>query len=31
VPIESGYVDDAFDTQRRRGPDPTTRNFFVAL
>lgn len=31
VPIVSGYVDDAFDTQRRRGPDPTTRNFFVQL
>lgn len=25
VPINSGYVDDAFDTQRRRGPDPSTR------
>jgi hypothetical protein len=25
VPIVGGYIDNAFDTQRRRGPDPTTR------
>lgn len=25
VPIAFGYVDDAFDTQRRRGVDPTSR------
>lgn len=25
VPIVGGYVDNAFDTQRRRGPDPSTR------
>lgn len=25
VRIAAGYVDNAFDTQRRRGPDPTTR------
>lgn len=26
VPIEYGWVDNAFDTQRRRGVDPTSRN-----
>lgn len=25
VPVAAGYVDNAFDTQRRRGPDPTSR------
>jgi len=25
VPVEQWYVDDAYDTQRRRGPAPTTR------
>lgn len=25
VPIYSGYVDNAWDTQRRRGPDPTAK------
>lgn len=25
VEIVGGYIDNAFDTQRRRGPDPTTR------
>lgn len=25
VPVAAGYVDNAFDTQRRRGPDATTR------
>lgn len=25
VPIVGGYIDDAFDTQRRRGPDDTVR------
>jgi hypothetical protein len=29
VPIVQGYVDNAFDTQRRRGPDPSTRNYFT--
>ena len=29
VPIVSGYVDDAFDTQRRRGTDPTARTPFI--
>lgn len=29
VDVDSGYVDDAFDTQRRRGPDPTMRTSFV--
>lgn len=27
VPIVDGYVDNAFDTQRRRGPDPDFRFF----
>lgn len=30
VPIAGGYIDDAFDTQRRRGPDPTTRTLWSA-
>lgn len=30
VRIVGGYVDDAFDTQRRRGPDPTTRVTWAA-
>jgi hypothetical protein len=25
VPIVAGWIDDAFDTQRRRGPDPSFR------
>lgn len=25
VPIAGGWIDNAFDTQRRRGPDPTAR------
>jgi hypothetical protein len=29
VAIESGYVDNAFDIQRRRGPDPTTRDLWT--
>lgn len=29
VPIVSGYVDNALDTQRRRGPDATVRTPFV--
>lgn len=29
VPIVSGYVDNAFDTQRRRGPGPTQRTPFI--
>jgi hypothetical protein len=28
VPVDRGWVDDAFDTQRRRGPDPTMRLVF---
>lgn len=28
VRIEGGYVDNAFDTQRRRGPDPSARVTF---
>lgn len=31
VPIVSGYIDNAFDTQRRRGPDPTARSTFSSL
>lgn len=30
VPVEGGWVDDALDTQRRRGPDPTVRTTWVA-
>ncbi|MGC1953876.1 MAG: hypothetical protein WA970_15165 [Gammaproteobacteria bacterium] len=30
VPIVGGYVDNAFDSQRRRGPDPSLRNPWVA-
>lgn len=30
VPIIGGYVDDAFDIQRRRGPDPTARTVWNA-
>jgi hypothetical protein len=29
VPIVSGHVDNAFDTQRRRGPAPTARQTFT--
>lgn len=29
VPIDRGYIDNAFDTQRRRGPDPTTRAVWI--
>lgn len=28
VLVNDGYIDNAFDTQRRRGPDPDFRNFF---
>lgn len=28
-PVVEGYVDDAWDTQRRRGPDPTARTIFT--
>lgn len=31
VQVTSGYVDDAFDIQRRRGPDPTLRNSFAPI
>lgn len=31
VKIVGGYVDNAFDTQRRRGPDPTARTTFDSL
>lgn len=31
VPIRAGYVDDAFDTQRRRGPDASVRVSWTAL
>lgn len=31
VPIVGGYVDNAFDTQRRRGPDPSDRSQWVPL
>jgi hypothetical protein len=31
VPVAGGYVDNAFDTQRRRGPDPTTKLEFSAV
>lgn len=30
VPITGGWVDDALDTQRRRGPDPSSRMTFGA-
>ena len=30
VPIVGGHVDNAFDTQRRRGPDATSRTSWVA-
>lgn len=26
--VTGGWIDDAFDTQRRRGPDPTVRNIW---
>jgi len=29
VPVTNGWVDDAWDTQRRRGVDATTRTVFV--
>lgn len=28
APVASGFIDNAFDTQRRRGPDATTRTIF---
>lgn len=28
-PVDNGWVDDAFDTQRRRGPDAQTRSLFT--
>lgn len=31
VPIIGGYVDNAFDTQRRRGPDATSRTEWLAI
>lgn len=31
VVVDSGYVDDAFDIQRRRGPDATLRTSFTHL
>jgi len=31
VPIAGGYVDNAFDTQRRRGPDPSERASWVPI
>lgn len=31
VPIVSGYVDNAFDTQRRRGPDATQRTPWTTI
>lgn len=31
VPIVAGYVDNALDTQRRRGPDPTDRTLWSAI
>jgi hypothetical protein len=30
VPIVGGWIDDAFDIQRRRGPDPSTRRIWEA-
>jgi hypothetical protein len=29
-PVTAGWVDNAFDTQRRRGKDPTARTLFDA-
>jgi hypothetical protein len=29
APVQQGWVDDAWDTQRRRGTDPTTRSTFT--
>lgn len=29
VPVAQGWIDDAFDTQRRRGPAPSTRSTFT--
>lgn len=31
VPVAGGYVDNAFDTQRRRGPDPTARSTWTNI
>jgi hypothetical protein len=31
VVINGGYIDNAFDTQRRRGPDPSLRTLFTTL
>lgn len=31
VPVAGGYVDNAFDTQRRRGPDATTRSVWTNI
>lgn len=31
VPVAGGYVDNAFDTQRRRGPDATTRQVWTNI
>lgn len=31
LPVDNGWVDNAFDTQRRRGVDPSARNAFTAL
>lgn len=31
VPVAAGYVDNAFDTQRRRGPDPTSRETWTNI
>lgn len=31
VPIVGGYIDNALDTQRRRGPDPTDRLLWTAI
>lgn len=31
VSVFNGYVDNAFDTQRRRGPDPTQRNLWESI
>lgn len=31
VPVTGGFVDNALDTQRRRGPDPSSRLIFPAV
>lgn len=31
TPVATGFIDDAFDTQRRRGPRPSTRTTFPVV